>query len=60
MVQNEWETIKKDNIHYNKTREISFTLSLTHPMGPKHSRVTETQVGGKIPIMRKIILLGVY
>ncbi len=27
-----------------KIREVSFTLSLTHPMGPKHSQVVETQV----------------
>ena len=44
MVLNEWEALKSDTIHYTKKREISFTLSLTHPMGPKHSRVTETQV----------------
>ena len=44
MVLNEWEALKCDNINYTKKREISFTLSLTHPMGPKHSRVTETQV----------------
>ena len=56
MVQHEWETIKTDNIHYNKTREISFTLSLTHPMGPKHSRVTETQVNGEIPITGTILV----
>ena len=43
MVQNEWVDIKTNNIHYSKTRDVSFTLSLTHPMGPKHSRVTETQ-----------------
>ena len=44
MAQNDWHPSQKDNIHYSKTREVSFTLSLTHPMGPKHSRVTETQV----------------
>ena len=27
-----------------KVREVSFTLSLTAPMGPKHSAVIETQV----------------
>ena len=27
-----------------KVREVSFTLSLTAPMGPKHSQVIETQV----------------
>ena len=27
-----------------KIREVSFTLSLTAPMGPKHSQVIETQV----------------
>ena len=48
MAQNDWHPSQKDNIHYSKTREVSFTLSLTHPMGPKHSRVTETQVGKKM------------
>ena len=50
MVQNEWETIKTDSLHYDKKREISFTLTLTHPMGPKHSRVTETQVSCNIEL----------
>ncbi len=27
-----------------KVREVSFTLSLTAPMGPKHSQVIETQI----------------
>merc|ERR1719419_215729 len=27
----------------DKYRELSFNISLTHPMGPKHSAVTETQ-----------------
>ena len=34
---------KGDN-EVEKVREVSFTLSLTHPMGPKHSQVIETQV----------------
>ena len=50
MVQNEWEMIKTNSIHYDKKREISFTLTLTHPMGPKHSRVTETQVSCNIEL----------
>ena len=44
MVQNDWQHMHTDDANYSKTREVSFTLSLTHPMGPKHSRVTETQV----------------
>ena len=54
MVPNDWHPMPKDNIHYNKTREVSFTLSLTHPMGPKHSRVTEKQVCRKF-IFRYIV-----
>ena len=42
MNQTPW-TPKGDN-ESEKVREVSFTLSLTHPMGPKHSQVIETQV----------------
>ena len=58
MVQNEWEMIKTDSIHYDKKREISFTLTLTHPMGPKHSRVTETQVSCNIEFNIRYSLEG--
>ncbi len=34
----------KDGNDEEKFREVSFTLTLTHPMGPKHSQVVETQV----------------
>ena len=44
IVLNDWETNDTDDNIYSKTRKVSFTLSLTHPMGPKHSQVTETQV----------------
>ena len=36
-----------------KVREVSFTLSLTAPMGPKHSAVIETQVKYGI-LLRKL------
>ena len=42
MNQSPW-TPRSEN-EAEKVREVSFTLSLTHPMGPKHSQVIETQV----------------
>ena len=42
MNQGPW-TPRSEN-ESEKVREVSFTLSLTHPMGPKHSQVIETQV----------------
>lgn len=41
--QTAWQQ-KTENGSEEKVREVSFTLTLTHPMGPKHSQVTETQV----------------
>lgn len=42
MNQGPW-TPRSEN-ESEKVREVSFTLSLTHPMGPKHSQVIETQL----------------
>jgi hypothetical protein len=42
MSQGPWQQ-KPDN-EVEKVREVSFTLTLTHPMGPKHSQVVENQV----------------
>ena len=42
MNQSPW-TPRSEN-EAEKVREVSFTLSLTHPMGPKHAQVIETQV----------------
>jgi len=39
-VDSSWQ-LKEDS--GEKVRELSFTLSLTHPMGPKHSQLTEIQ-----------------
>ena len=43
MNQTPWSN-KGDNESGEKIREVSFTLTLTHPMGPKHSQTIETQV----------------
>ena len=43
MNQTPWSN-KGDNEGGEKIREVSFTLTLTHPMGPKHSQTIETQV----------------
>merc|ERR1719391_652902 len=40
IVQSSWQQ-KPDS--RDKFRELNFNISLTHPMGPKHSAVTETQ-----------------
>ena len=42
MNQTQWSG-KGDN-DGEKYREMSYTISLTHPMGPKHSSTNETQV----------------
>jgi len=42
MSQTQWSG-KTDN-GGEKYREMSYTISLTHPMGPKHSSTNETQV----------------
>ena len=42
MSQTQWSG-KSDN-GGEKYREMSYTISLTHPMGPKHSSTNETQV----------------
>lgn len=41
IVQSPWQPVPNSN---DKKREVKLTLSLTHPMGPKHSPVTEMQV----------------
>ena len=45
IVQSSWQQ-KPDS--RDKFRELNFNISLTHPMGPKHSAVTETQVSSKL------------
>ena len=40
IVQSPWQQQSDDG---DKKREVKLTLSLTHPMGPKHSPVTEFQ-----------------
>ena len=40
MNQTQWSSKNEGE----KVREVSFTLTLTHPMGPKHSQTIETQV----------------
>ena len=41
IVQSDWEENSDDN---SKTRKVSFTVTLTQVMGPKHSQLSETQV----------------